>query len=75
MIARIKEDIKAVFQKDPAARSTLEVVFCYPGLHALWMHRAAHYLWRHRFYFCARFISHTSRFLTQIEIHPGAKIG
>jgi len=71
----LREDIKTVRAKDPAARSLLEVVFCYPGLHALWFHRLAHFLWQHRFRFLARFISHIGRFLTGIEIHPGAKIG
>jgi serine O-acetyltransferase len=70
-----KEDIKTVFTKDPAARSVLEVIFCYPGLHALWVHRLAHFLWWHKIWFLARFISHISRFLTGIEIHPGAQIG
>jgi serine O-acetyltransferase len=69
------EDIQTVFAKDPAARSTLEVVFFYPGLHALWFHRFAHFLWHHRFQFLARLLSHISRFLTGIEIHPGARIG
>lgn len=72
---RIKEDIDTVFKKDPAARSVLEVLFCYPGLHAIWMHRIAHFFWQHKLYFLARFISHINRFLTGIEIHPGAKIG
>ena len=71
----MKEDIRTVFAKDPAARTTLEVLFCYPGLHAIWLHRVAHYLWRHGFHFLARLLSHTNRFLTGIEIHPGAKIG
>ncbi len=75
MFERLKEDIQTVFAKDPAARSTLEVILCYPGLHALWFHRIAHFLWEHKFYFLARFLSHISRFLTGIEIHPGAKIG
>lgn len=75
MIQRIHEDIRTIFTKDPAARSFLEVVFCYPGLHAIWLHRLAHWFWRHRFGFIARFISHGSRFLTGIEIHPGARIG
>jgi serine O-acetyltransferase len=70
-----REDIRTVFAKDPAARSLPEVIFCYPGLHALWYHRWANFLWRHRFRFLARFLSHISRFLTGIEIHPGAKIG
>ncbi len=70
-----REDIQTVFVKDPAARSVLEVIFCYPGLHALWFHRWARFLWRHRLRFPARFLSHVSRFLTGIEIHPGAQIG
>ena len=64
-----------VFAKDPAARSVPEVIFCYPGVHALWFHRLAHFLWRHKFRFLARFLSQISRFLTNIEIHPGARIG
>ncbi len=71
----VKEDIRTVFARDPAARSVLEVLFCYPGLHAMWSHRLAHWLWRHRLCFPARYISHVSRFLTGIEIHPGARIG
>jgi serine O-acetyltransferase len=71
----LREDIKTVFQKDPAARSVLEVIFCYPGLHALWFHRLAHFFWSHKLRLLARGISHISRFLTQIEIHPGASIG
>jgi len=71
----LKEDIQTIFAKDPAARSVPEVVFCYPGLHAVWFHRLAHFLWWHNFRFLARFLSHISRFLTGIEIHPGAKIG
>lgn len=71
----IREDIRTVFEKDPAARSTLEVICCYPGLHAIWMHRAAHSLWNKQLFFLARLISHISRALTGIEIHPGAKLG
>jgi len=71
----IKEDINIVFERDPAARSTLEVILCYPGLHAVWMHRIAHFLWKKNLKTLARFISHINRFLTGIEIHPGAKIG
>lgn len=71
----LREDVQTVFEKDPAARGVLEVILCYPGLHALWMHRIAGLFWRHRFYLSARIISHLSRFLTGIEIHPGAKIG
>jgi len=71
----IAEDIQTVFAKDPAARSTLEVVTCYPGLHAIWMHRLFHFLWMHNLFFLARLSSHVARFLTGVEIHPGAKIG
>jgi serine O-acetyltransferase len=71
----IREDIRTVFAKDPAAKSTLEVITCYPGLHAIWMHRIFHFLWAHKLFFLARFSSHLSRFLTGVEIHPGAKIG
>lgn len=75
MFKTIREDIKTVFTKDPAARSTAEVLFCYPGLHALWLHRIANFLWRHRLKFLGRLLSNVSRFLTAIEIHPGATIG
>jgi len=71
----MKEDISTVFQKDPAAKSLLEVLFCYPGLHSLWIHRISHFLWKHKLYFIARLLSHISRFFTGIEIHPGATIG
>lgn len=71
----IREDIRTVFAKDPAAKSTLEVITCYPGLHAIWMHRISHFLWTHKLFFLARFSSHIGRFLTGVEIHPGAKIG
>jgi len=69
------EDISAVFAKDPAAKSVLEVLLCYPGLQAVAFHRAASFLWRHNFKFLGRLISHIGRFITGIEIHPGAKIG
>jgi len=75
MFKRIREDIKVVFERDPAARNIIEVLFCYPGLHAIWFHRIAHWLWTHNFRLLARIISHISRWLTGIEIHPGAKIG
>jgi len=71
----VREDIAAVFETDPAARSYLEVLFCYPGLHAVWNHHATHWLWRHGFRFLARFGSQAARLLTGIEIHPGAEIG
>ncbi len=75
MCKGIREDIRTVFAKDPAARSALEVLCCYPGLHALWAHRVANCLWRHGWRLPARWVSHLSRFFTQIEIHPGATIG
>lgn len=75
MFSRIKEDINTVFAKDPAARTWWEVVTCYPGLHAVWFHRIAHWLWEHKLRWLARILSHTGRFLTGIEIHPGAQIG
>ena len=71
----IREDIRSIFDRDPAARSTLEIVTCYPGVHAMLFHRLANRLWRWHFYWLARFISHLSRFFTGIEIHPGATIG
>ena len=75
MFARMREDIQSVFDRDPAARNVLEVFFCYPGLHAVWFHRIAHWFWTRQFYFLGRLISHFGRFFTGIEIHPGAKIG
>jgi serine O-acetyltransferase len=75
MFKLLKEDINNIFHEDPAARSGLEILFCYPGLHAVIIHRFAHKLWLYKFYFIARFISHIGRFFTGIEIHPGAKIG
>jgi serine O-acetyltransferase len=75
MFRTLREDFQTVFNKDPAARSVLEVLTCYPGLHALWMHRVAHWLWRHNLKLPGRILSHINRFLTNIEIHPGAAIG
>lgn len=75
VIERIRQDIQAVFDRDPAARSTLEVILCYPGLHAIWGYRISNWLWTHRLMLLARFFSHLMRGLTGIEIHPGAKIG
>jgi serine O-acetyltransferase len=75
MFRAIKEDISSVFERDPAARSTLEVLTCYPGVHARIMHRISHRLWQWRLFWLARFMSHVARFLTGIEIHPGATIG
>lgn len=75
MFKGLKRDIRAVFERDPAAKNIIEVLLCYPGLHAIMMHRVAHFFYRKRLFTIARLISQFSRFLTQIEIHPGAKIG
>lgn len=75
MFSRIREDIRCVFDRDPAARSVWEVLTCYPGFHALQLHRISHALWRLRLRWLARFWSHWARFFTGIEIHPGATIG
>jgi serine O-acetyltransferase len=75
VFSRMREDIRNVFTRDPAARSVLEVLTCYPGVHAIWMHRIAHWCWHHRLRLLGRLVSHVSRTLTQIEIHPGAAIG
>ncbi|MEW6771876.1 MAG: serine O-acetyltransferase [Bacillota bacterium] len=75
MFERLKEDVRVVFERDPAAKNVLEVLLCYPGLHAVWFHRLAHRLYRRQFFLLARLVSHLARFLTGIEIHPGAKIG
>ncbi|KYZ77905.1 serine acetyltransferase [Anaerosporomusa subterranea] len=75
MFSRIKRDVDVVFERDPAAKSVLEVVLCYPGLHALWLHRVAHYFYLRGWVVWPRLIQTFSRFLTGIEIHPGAKIG
>ncbi|HHV83371.1 MAG TPA: serine O-acetyltransferase [Tepidanaerobacter syntrophicus] len=71
----IKEDIKTVFERDPAAKSVIEVILCYPGFHAILLHRLAHVFYRHNLTLIARIISQINRFFTGIEIHPGAKIG
>ncbi len=75
MFSRIREDIQCVFERDPAARSVWEVITCYPGFHALQMHRVSHAMWNVGLRWLARFSSHVTRFLTGIEIHPGATIG
>ena len=75
MFKRMKEDVATVFEQDPAARSVLEVVLTYSGLHAVWSHRIAHALFQNNLFFLARVVSQISRFFTGIEIHPGAKIG
>jgi serine O-acetyltransferase len=75
MLEKIRRDIRAVRDRDPAARSTLEVLLCYPGVHALALHRLAHAIWRRGWLTPARLVSHVARFLTGIEIHPAAKLG
>lgn len=75
IVERIREDTQTVFTKDPAAKSVWEVIFLYPGLHAIWLHRLAHFLWKHQLPFLGRLVSQVNRWLTGIEIHPGAQIG
>ena len=75
MFSHIKEDISVVFERDPAARTRWEILTTYPGVHALLIHRMSHWIWQHRFYWIARLCSHIARWLTGIEIHPGAVIG
>ncbi len=75
MFERVREDIQSVFHRDPAARNAFEVVTCYPGLHAVWLHRVAHALWVRGWKWLARVVSNFGRWMTGIEIHPGAKIG
>ncbi|HEX4782832.1 MAG TPA: serine O-acetyltransferase [Candidatus Sulfotelmatobacter sp.] len=75
MLSQIREDISNVVEHDPAARSRIEVFLCYSGLHAVWFYRINHWLWNHRLFLLGRFLSQAARFLTGIEIHPGAKIG
>jgi len=75
MFKTIKNDIKVVFDRDPAAKSVLEVLFNYPGLHAIWFHRVSHFLYNNKLFFLARLVSQLGRFFTLIEIHPGAIIG
>jgi serine O-acetyltransferase len=72
---RLRDDIRTVLERDPAARSTLEVLVCYPGVHALGLHRLAHRCWQAGWTTCARFLSHVARFVTGIEIHPAARLG
>jgi serine O-acetyltransferase len=75
MFKRVSQDIKAVFERDPAARSVLEVVLTYPGIHAIIMHRVAHFFYKSHLFLIARILSQITRFFTGIEIHPGAQIG
>src|SRR5262249_52961569 len=75
MFDRMKGDVRAVLERDPAARSALEVALCYPGVHAIWLHRPAQWLWRHQWFVSAPFLSPIARLLTGIEIHPAATLG
>ncbi|WP_213879072.1 serine O-acetyltransferase [Pseudomonas sp. dw_358] len=75
MFERLREDIQGVFHRDPAARNAFEVLTCYPGLHAIWIHRGAHALWVMNFKWPARMLSNFARWMTGVEIHPGAKVG
>lgn len=75
LFSLIREDISNVIEHDPAAKSRVEVFFCYSGLHAVWFYRMNHWLWNHGLFFVSRWLSQVARFLTGIEIHPGAKIG
>jgi serine O-acetyltransferase len=75
LLSLIREDVANVMEHDPAAKSRLEAFLCYSGLHAVWFHRMNHWLWNHRLFLLARMLSQAARFLTGIEIHPGAKIG
>ena len=75
MFRQLREDIESVYDRDPAARTALEILTCYPGLHAIYIHKLARFFWDHRFRWLGRFTSHIGRMLTGIEIHPGATIG
>jgi serine O-acetyltransferase len=75
MFRRLREDVASVFERDPAARSTWEVITCYPGLHAIWFHRSAHWFWNLGLRWLGRFVSNIGRWLTGIEIHPATIIG
>jgi serine O-acetyltransferase len=75
MFDKIRESIQSVFERDPAARNILEIILCYPGFHAILFYRISNWFWLHKLYLLGRLVSHVGRFLTGIEIHPGAKIG
>jgi len=75
MLERMRQDVRTVLERDPAARSALEVVLCSPGVHAIWIHRVAHACWRGGWHLVARWVSHVGRFLTGVEIHPAAVLG
>ena len=75
MLRKLRSDIACIRERDPAARSTLEILLCYPGLHAIWIHKVSRWFWQHNLRLLGRFTSHLGRFVTGIEIHPGAKLG
>ena len=75
MFSKLRGDIACILERDPAARSWWEVLTCYPGLHAIYVHKLAHWFWNHRLRWLGRFTSHFGRWISGIEIHPGAKIG
>src|SRR6185295_8598534 len=75
MFSKLRSDIACILDRDPAARSAWEVLTCYPGLHAIYVHKLAHWFWTHKLRWLGRFTSHFGRWLTGIEIHPGARIG
>ena len=75
LIGRMRDEINSIMERDPAARTRLEVLLCYPGLWAVWIHRVSHWLWRHRMRLPARILSQVGRFFTGVDIHPGALIG
>jgi serine O-acetyltransferase len=75
MLKKLRQDVRAVFDRDPAARSWMEILTAYPGLHAIWFYRISHWFWTHRMFWAGRFLSHIGRCCSGIEIHPGAQIG
>ena len=75
LLSLIREDVATVLERDPAAKSRLEIFLCYPGLHAVWFHRINHWLWNHHLFLLGRWLSQVARLLTGIEIHPGARVG
>ena len=75
LLYRVREDIRSIMERDPAARTRLEVLLCYPGLWAVWIHRVSHWLWRHKLRLPARILSQVARFYTGVDIHPGALLG
>jgi len=75
MFEMLRKDLRAAIERDPAARSKVEIMLFYPGLHAIWLHRLAHFLWNRHHHLAGRAVSHLNRALTGIEIHPGAQIG